>query len=79
MNKGDYVVSYYGSSKEIDAIGIVEDTEPVYDESKSSFRWTRKVKWLVKNICADIKLINGDTWLSNHDINSLRRVRISNL
>lgn len=79
MNPGDYVVSYYGSGSFIDGIGIVEDQEPFYDEQKSSFKWTRKVKWLVTNMEENIRELNGGKYLPNFEIAKLGRVKISEL
>lgn len=56
MGIGDIVLSCY-SSTEIDAIGVVTgDYE--WDDSYSSYRRLRKVKWLVKNIRENIVEIN---------------------
>ena len=79
MSPGDYVVSYNGANVNIDGIGIIEDSEPFYDEQKSSFRWTRKVKWLVTDIVENIRELNGGKYLPNFEITKLNRVRISEL
>ena len=79
MSPGDYVVSYNGANVNIDGIGIIEDGEPFYDEQKSSFRWTRKVKWLVTDIVENIRELNGGKYLPNFEITKLNRVRISEL
>lgn len=63
MNPGDYVVSYNGANVNIDGIGIIEDSEPFYDEQRSSFKWTRKVKWLVTDIVENIRELNGGKYL----------------
>ena len=56
MGIGDIVLSCY-SSTEIDAIGVVTgDYE--WDDSYSSYRRLRKVKWIVKNIRENIVEIN---------------------
>lgn len=77
MNPGDYVVSYNGANVNIDGIGIIEDSEPFYDEQRSSFKWTRKVKWLVTDIVENIRELNGGKYLPNFEITKLNRVRIS--
>ena len=79
MSPGDYVVSYNGANVNIDGIGIIEDSEPFYDEQKSSFKWTRKVKWLVTDIVENIRELNGGKYLPNFEITKLNRVRISEL
>lgn len=79
MSPGDYVVSYNSASVNIDGIGIIEESDPVYDEQKSSFKWIRKVKWLVTNIVENIYELNGGKYLSNFEIAKLSRVRISEL
>ena len=78
-NPGDYVVSYNGANVNIDGIGIIEDSEPFYDEQRSSFKWTRKVKWLVTDIVENIRELNGGKYLPNFEITKLNRVRISEL
>lgn len=79
MSPGDYVVSYNGANVNIDGIGVIEDSEPFYDEQKSSFKWTRKVKWLVTDIVENIRELNGGKYLPNFEITKLSRVRISEL
>lgn len=79
MNPRDYVVSYNGANVNIDGIGIIEDSEPFYDEQRSSFKWTRKVKWLVTDIVENIRELNGGKYLPNFEITKLNRVRISEL
>lgn len=79
MSPGDYVVSYNGANVNIDGIGVIEDSEPFYDEQKSSFKWTRKVKWLVMDIVENIRELNGGKYLPNFEITKLSRVRISEL
>ena len=79
MKPGDYVVSYYGSSTDIDGIGMIEDDEPFFDENKPSFQWTRNVEWLVTDIQENVKAINGDTFLPNFEIAKLRHMKISDL
>ena len=79
MSPGDYVVSYNSASVNIDGIGIIEESDPVYDEQKSSFKWIRKVKWLVTDIVENIYELNGGKYLPNFEIAKLSRVRISEL
>ena len=79
MSPGDYVVSYNGANVNIDGIGIIEDCEPFYDEKRVSFKWTRKVKWLVTDFIENIRELNGGTFLPNFEIAKLSRVRISEL
>lgn len=79
MSPGDYVVSYNGANVNIDGIGIIEEGEPFYDEQKPSFKWTRKVKWLVTDIVENIRELNGGKYLPNFEITKLNRVRISEL
>ena len=79
METGDYIVSYKGESVNIDGIGIVEDANPFYNDEKSSFKWTRKVKWLVTDIVENIRELNGGKYLPNFEIAKLSRVKISEL
>lgn len=75
---GDIVVSYFGSSTDIDGVGIVTgDAE--YDESKISFRWSRTVKWVYYGKPVNIKALNDNIYLANDKIHSLKRVKISEL
>lgn len=78
MKIGDIVVSYYGSATDIDGVAIVTgDAE--YDESKSSFRWKRTVKWIYQGQPVNIKELNGNKYLSGDQIYCLKRVRIDEL
>ena len=71
MRPGDFVLTYYGSSTLIDGVGIVQDSELTYDRSKSSYNWTRKVKWLITEKQIDVKAINGNKYLPNFDVSVL--------
>ena len=45
MKVANMVVTYHGAATDIDGVGIVTgDAE--YDETKSNFRWQRRVKWI---------------------------------
>ena len=79
MKPGDYVLSYGGKSVYVDGIGVVEDDGPVYDKEKTSYRWTRKVKWLVKNTLIDVKEINGNHYLPNYKITAVNHMKLSDL
>lgn len=79
MKPGDYVLSYYGQSKNIDGIGIIKDDEPVYDENKSSYRWTRKVEWLVTDKVIDIQEANNGKCLSNYQVGRVPEMKLSAL
>lgn len=79
MKPGDFVLSYGGKSVLVDGIGIVEDAELFYDKSKTSYNWTRKVKWLLKNVSIDIKDINSERYLPNFEISSMAHMRLSDL
>lgn len=79
MKPGDYVLSYGGKSVYVDGIGVVEDDGPVYDQEKTSYRWTRKVKWLVKNTLIDVKEINGNHYLPNYKITAVNHMKLSDL
>ena len=79
MKPGDYVLSYYGQSKNIDGIGIVQDEEPLYDETKRSYKWTRKVKWLVTDKVIDILDANNGKYLSNFHVGRVPSMKLSSL
>lgn len=78
MKPGDYVVSYY-DSESIDGIGMVEGQDAFYDEQRISYRWTRKVRWLVTDIVENIRDLNGGKYLPNFEIVKLKKVRIKEL
>ena len=69
-----WFVRLNGANVNIDGIGIIQDSEPFYDGQKSSFRWTRKVKWLVTDIVENIRELNGGKYLPNFEITKLNRV-----
>lgn len=79
MKQGDYVLSYHGKSEEIDGIGIVQDDEPVYLEDRASYRWTRKVRWLVKNKVINVREANGGKYLSNFHCGRVPHMKLSSL
>ena len=60
MVEGDIVFSCY-SSKEIDAIGVVEGDVEWHDEYKDGYKRLRKVRWLVKGIKENITGLTGKT------------------
>ncbi|WP_049962398.1 AAA family ATPase [Oribacterium sp. FC2011] len=79
MKPGDYVLSYYGQSKNIDGVGIVQDEEPLYDESKGSYKWTRKVEWLVTGRIIDVLDANNGKYLSNFHVGRVPDMKLSSL
>ena len=79
MKPGDYVMSYYGQSKYVDAIGVVRDEEPVYDGNRNSYRWIRKVEWLVTDRVIDILEANNGKYLSNFHVGRVPDMKISAL
>lgn len=79
MKPGDYVMSYYGQSKYVDAIGVVRDEEPVYDGNRKSYRWIRKVEWLVTDRVIDILEANNGKYLSNFHVGRVPDMKISAL
>ena len=79
MKAGDYVLSYHSKSKIIDGIGIVMDEEPFYDENKQSYKWTRKVEWLVSNKEIDIYEANNGKYLSNFHVGRVPDMKLSSL
>lgn len=79
MRKGDYVISDGGHGVFIDAIGVIDDDEPSYDENAASYNWSRHVKWIVTGIQEDIRPINGNKSLPRFDISAMKRVKVSDL
>ena len=79
MSVGDYVLSYYDKSQNIDAVGMVTGEDVFYDESKSSFRWTREVKWLATGFIEDVVSRFGGKWLSNFQISKVNWIRVSDV
>ena len=78
VNVGDIVVSYAGGGTDIDGIGIITG-DAVYDEEKSSFRWSRTVEWLDSNYSRNIKELNGNKFMDNDQLQCLKRVNIAEL
>ena len=78
MKVGDIVVSYSGNTTDIDGVAVVTG-ENEYDESKTSYRWKRTVKWLYQGKTINIKELNGNKYLSGDQIYCLRRVKIGEL
>lgn len=79
MNIGDVVVTYLGkNSKCIDAIGIVTG-DAVYDAEKSSYRWSRTVRWIDCNLELDISSLNAGKYFDNDLLQNLKRVNIVSL
>ena len=79
MKPGDYVLSYGGKSVYVDGIGVVEDEDLYYDHEKTSYKWTRKVTWLVKNKLIDVREINGNYYLPNFVIAAMSHMKLSDL
>lgn len=78
MQIGDYVLSYAGSSIYIDAIGVIEG-EAVCDETKESYRWSRRVKWNRLPEKTDVKSINSNMYLPNFSIAKMNHMKVSDL
>lgn len=78
MQVGDYIISYAGNSIYIDAIGVIQG-EAVCDESKESYKWTRKVEWHTFIDRIDVKAINNNTYLPNFSIVRMNRMKLSDL
>lgn len=78
MQIGDFVISYAGKSTRIDAIGIIEG-DAVYDETKESYRWSRKVNWLTTQINEDIYELNGKKFLSGDLFCVQKNINVSEL
>ena len=76
MSVGDYVLSYYGQSENVDGIGVVVDDEPYYDEEKPSFRWTRRIKWLKTGFVESILEANNGKYLSNFQVGRIPGISI---
>ncbi len=79
MRPGDYVMSYYGQSKNVDGIGMILDEEPIYDKEKDAYKWTRKVEWLVTDKVIDIQEANNGKYLSNYQVGRVPDMRLSSL
>ena len=79
MNIGDVIVTYSGKTGRcIDAIGIVTG-DAVYDADKSSYRWSREVRWIDYNIELDISALNAGKYFDNDSLQNLKRVNIASL
>lgn len=78
MNIGDYVVSYAGNSVFIDGIGLITG-EAVFDSGRETYRWNRKVKWLVKEKKINVKEINSNRYLPNFSISKMSHMKVSDL
>ena len=79
IKPGDFVISYYGKSQLIDGVGIVQDEELLYDQTKPNYRWTRKVKWLTTEKIIDVKRINNNLYLPNFKVSSMKHMKLSDL
>ena len=79
MEPGDFVLSYGGKSVLVDGIGIVADGDLIYDVSKASYRWTRKVEWLLRDVSIDVKEINSNRYLPNFKIANMSHMKLSDL
>lgn len=79
MKQGDFVITYYGKSRIIDGVGIIQDDDLVYDNNKSSFKWTRKVKWLITDKQIDVRAINSNKYLSNFSLAFMSHMKLSDL
>lgn len=77
MQVGDIVVSCY-TENEIDAIGVVTG-ECHVDNTYDSYKQVRDVKWLVKNIKEDIRLINDGKKMTLSTIYRLYRVTLADI
>ncbi len=79
MKPGDYVMSYHSKSRIIDGVGVIQDEEPLYDDSKSSFKWTRKVNWIITGEQIDIFEANNGKYLSNFHVGRIPDMKLSSL
>lgn len=79
MKPGDFILTYYGSSTVIDGVGIVQDGELTFDRSRSSYNWTRKVKWLITEKQIDVKAINNNKYLPNFNVSAMNHMNLSDL
>ena len=79
MQPGDFILSYGGKSVLVDGIGVVEDDDLTYDDSKTSYKWTIKVKWLLKDVSIDVKEINGNHYLPNFNLAAMSHMKVSDL
>ena len=76
MQEGDIVFSCY-SSKEIDAIGVVEGDVEWHDEYKH-YKRLRKVRWLIKGIKENITGLTGKT-MTLSAVYRLNKVGVDNV
>ena len=79
MVRGDYVLSYGGGGDLIDGVGIIQDDEPVFDETRNSFKWIRKVKWLMTKKQINVREINNNRLLPRFTIAKMNHMRLSDL
>ena len=79
MKCGDYVLSYGGGGDLIDAVGIILDDEPFFDNARGSFRWVRKVRWLFYNKRVSVREINSRRLLPRFGIARMNHMRLSDL
>lgn len=79
MKPGDFVLTYYGGSTLIDGVGIVQDGDLIYDRSGSSYKWMRKVKWLIAEKPIDVKGINNNKYLPNFNVSAMNHMKLSDL
>ena len=79
MHEGDYIVSYLDHSRNIDAIGVISDDEPYYDDSLQEYCWCRKVNWIATGINLDIYELNGNTYLPNFEVAELKKTKVVEL
>ena len=75
---GDIVLTYAGHNTDIDAVGIVTG-DAVYDETLSSYKWSRTVEWIQCNKVVNIRDLNGGKNLDNDLLQQMKRVNIVEL
>ena len=78
MQIGDVVLSCY-SENEIDAIGVVAGEYEWVDTYTDGFKRRRKVNWLAKGFCENIREINGGKKLTLSTVYRLNRVALSDV
>ncbi len=78
MKIGDYVLSYAGSSIYIDAIGEIK-SEALYDESRDTYKWYRKVTWHHLEEKTNVKEINSGKYLPTFSIARMNHMKVSDM
>lgn len=78
MKIGDLVLVLH-DERTIDAIGVITSDYKWLGEEVSSYKRSRQVKWLVKDILEDIFEMNGNTVLTSGSVYRLNRITLTDV